>query len=92
MSEPAEVATPGPLRLQAAWRIHGRESGATIHPLRVVEGRGRQELPDADALRAVVAEMVRDELRSELGRRMTGSIRRLVQDEVARIFKRLGVR
>ena len=92
MSDTAKIVEPDTLKLDAAWRIPDREAGATIHPLHVVPGSGRPEPPDGDALRALVAEIVREELRSDLGRRMTGSIRRLVREELARIFARLGGR
>ena len=90
MSDIAKIVEPDPLRLDAAWRIPDQGPGATVHALRVVPGSGRAELPEGEALRAMVAEIVRDELRSDLGRRMTGLIRRLVREEVARILARLG--
>ena len=92
MSEALKTTGAQPLRLDAAWRVSDREHGATIHPLRVVSGEGRRGAADTEELRALVAELVREELRSDLGRRMTGSIRRLVRDEVARVFARLGTR
>ena len=93
MSEAVKTPEAGPLRLDAAWRISdGKSGGATIHPLRVVSGEGRRSPVEGEELRALVAEIVREELRSDLGRRMTGSIRRLVRDEVARILSRLGTR
>ena len=39
---------------------------------------------DPDALRAMVAEIVRDELRGSLGTRLTGAVRKLVRSEMAR--------
>ena len=92
MPDTAKIVEPDTLKLDEAWRIQDREAGATVHALRVVPGSGGAELPEGDALRAMVAEILRDELRSDLGRRMTGSIRRLVREEVARIFARLGGR
>ena len=93
MSEAVKTQESGPLRLNAAWRINESKSGgATVHPLRVVPGEGRRGRVEGEELRALVAEIVREELRSDLGRRMTGSIRRLVREEVGRIFTRLGTR
>ncbi len=93
MSEAVKTPEAEPLRLDATWRVtEDRRGGATIHPLRVVAGEGRRAPVEGDELRALVAEIVREELRSDLGRRMTGSIRRLVRDEVARIVARLGTR
>lgn len=97
MTDVVRVLEAEPLRLDAAWRLadagaRGGE-GATVHPLRVVtsEERGTSGT-DREALRALVAEIVRDELRSELGHRMTRSIRRLVRDEVAHLFSRIAPR
>lgn len=91
MSNAAETAEPATLRLDPAWRIPDRDVGAKVRPLRVVPGSGRQQVPD-DALRALVAAVVREELRSDLGRRMTGAIRKLVREEVVRIFATLSRR
>jgi hypothetical protein len=89
MSEALDAT--GTLRLVKAWRIPDPSGEvATIQPMRVVAHDGRTG--DRDALRALVAEIVREELRSDLGRRMTGSIRRLVRDEVSRLFSGLGAR
>ena len=92
MSEAVKTPEAEPLRLEAGWRIPEGRRGATVHALRVVPGESRRMAADVDELRALVAEMVREELRSDLGRRMTGAIRRLVRDEVSRIFTRLGPR
>ena len=41
-------------------------------------------LPDPDALRDLVAEIVRQELQSDLGQRVTRNIRKLVRREIRR--------
>lgn len=87
----AVVSGDEPLRLDVHWRVEERRSGgATVHPLRVVEGTSRPVGTDIDQLRALVAEIVREEVRADLGRRMTGSIRGLVRDEVNCILAKLG--
>lgn len=93
MSKAVKTSGAEPLRLDSAWRItENARSGATVHPLHVVSGGARRGLVEGDELRALVAEIVRDELRSDLGRRMTGLIRQLVRSEVAQVFARLGRR
>lgn len=89
MSDAAKAQEQAPLVLSPVWRVPS-EQGATIHPLRLV--RPEAALPalrEDPEFRAMVAEIVREELRSDLGRRMTRSIRGLVRDEVGRIFSRL---
>jgi hypothetical protein len=93
MSEATNLAAGGTLELSSAWRLPDRDEGATVHELRVVQGsRSAACAPERDELRALIADVVRQELRSELGRQMTRSIRSLVREEVARIFARLGTR
>ena len=89
MAEAIESRELEPLRLEQGWR-RGALEGATIHALRVVDGGDRSaETADRDALHRMVREIVREELRSDLGRRMTSVIRKLVRDEVSRVFSRL---
>jgi hypothetical protein len=45
---------------------------------------GDDRLPDPDALRDMVAEIVRQELQSDLGQRVTRNIRKLVRREIRR--------
>ena len=45
---------------------------------------GDDRLPDPDALRDLVAEIVRQELQSDLGQRVTRNIRKLVRREIRR--------
>jgi len=45
---------------------------------------GDDRLPDPDALRDMVAEIVRAELQSDLGQRVTRNIRKLVRREIRR--------
>lgn len=89
MRDSIAIESEAPLRLDSAWQLRESDRSANIHTLRVIPGAPRHDMMDHDALRVLVAEIVREELRSELGRRMTASIRRFVSDEVARIFARL---
>lgn len=93
MSEALKSVESAPLRLDPRWRVTDREEGAKVHALRVVTANARPaaKIPD-DELRALVADVLRTELRSDLGRRMTGSIRQLVREEVARVLSSLGKR
>ena len=92
MSEAMRATEIAPLKLEAAWRRPEHEA-ANVRSLRVVSAAAKAPAHrDRDELRSLVAEVLREELRSELGRRMTVSIRRLVQDEVARFFARVAGR
>lgn len=90
MSEALKSVESAPLRLDPRWRVTDRDDGPKVHALRVVSAGARPaaKIPDEE-LRALVADVVRAELRSDLGRRMTGSIRQLVREEVARILSPL---
>lgn len=93
MPEAAKSLDAVPLRLDANWRVRERsEQGAKVHPLRVISGDARSSDLDPAAFRQMVAEIIRDELRGEVGNRMTAAMRRLVRDEVAGIFAGLGRR
>ena len=44
----------------------------------------RPQLLDEDALRPLVADLIRKELSGDLGERITGSVRKLVRQEIQR--------
>ena len=93
MSEALEQYHEEPLKLSSDWRLPDGDGGATIHPLRVISGSGRgSELRDREAMRALIAEVVREELRADLGRRVTQIVKDLVRREVARLLSRRNVR
>ncbi len=57
------------------------------HRLRAPEPPAAWPEIDEDRLRALVAEVVREELQGELGERMTRNIRRLVRREIFRVLE-----
>jgi len=56
-------------------------SGDPVTPVSALDDR---TVTDEDALRDLVAELVREELRGQLGERITRSVRKLVRAEIQR--------
>ncbi|MBM9595805.1 hypothetical protein [Roseitranquillus sediminis] len=75
------------LLLREEWRTEPERPRSV--PLRLVAGSGQRRPQaaafDEDALRRMVAEIVREELRGSLGSRLTGAVRKLVRSEMARL-------
>ena len=61
----------------------GAEGGAPAADPPLPASPARTALADEDALRALVAEVVREELRGALGERITRNVRRMVRREIA---------
>jgi hypothetical protein len=96
-AEPAPDAAGGRLVLTPALRVAQAPEGVEARPDSPVVFRRHAPEPepesepapatlasDPDALRALVAEVVREELAGELGERITRNLRKLVQREIAR--------
>ena len=73
---PAEPAMPEPLARRTGEDDAEEDEGFDIFT--------DDRLPDPDALRDLVAEIVRQELQSDLGQRVTRNIRKLVRREIRR--------
>jgi hypothetical protein len=73
---PVEPAAPQPLARRAEEDDGEEDEGFDIF--------ADDRLPDPDALRDLVAEIVRQELQSDLGQRVTRNIRKLVRREIRR--------
>jgi hypothetical protein len=73
---PVEQAAPQPLARRAVEDDAEEDEGLDIF--------ADDRLPDPDALRDLVAEIVRQELQSDLGQRVTRNIRKLVRREIRR--------
>ena len=95
--DPAEVAASDASAPAAAWTeeesenaVLSADSVADADPVEETEtadpapGEISISLPDAELLRQIVAEVLREELAGELGTRITGNVRRLVRREVSR--------
>lgn len=82
---PRNPTRPGALVLTPDCRVSDR--GAVLETLPL---RSPVSIPggawDEAALRALVTEIVREELRGSLGRSLTGTVRKLVRQEVRRIL------
>ncbi|MCU0853580.1 MAG: hypothetical protein MUF63_01400 [Rhodobacteraceae bacterium] len=79
----AEAAAPAPRapELASAVRADIDDDDAADDGFDIFED---DRLPDPDALRDLVAEIVRQELQSDLGQRVTRNIRKLVRREIRR--------
>lgn len=83
---PQEPGRSGALVLTPDCRVADRDAPLGTLPLRrPVSGSGAGRDDDA-VLRALVAEMVREELRGALGQSLTGTVRKIVRQEVGRIL------
>ncbi len=66
-------------------------SKPSVEPQSVVSETSTAPFEDEVALRALVAEMIREELQGELGNRITRNVRKLVQREIEIALKEKGL-
>lgn len=82
-TELQDTAPAGPARTEAASPMGA--ASRTARPLAEAAETGLEEaLIDEDALREIVADLVREQLRGELGERITRNVRRLIRREIHR--------
>ena len=79
---------PEPLRLTPADKATDATGDAPADtPDTAAVAAQLDAMPDEDAMRLLVARLIRDELKGELGERITRNVRKLVRGEVKRILE-----
>lgn len=74
-------------RQKDQWEPEGANRGGPVAPLawdEIDEGEEDAALPEEEALRELIADVVRQELQGALGERITHNMRKLVQREIQR--------
>ncbi len=82
-----EVAQAGETPPEAEQEPVGQKGGSASDSATATAAAALDELPTEEALRLLVARLMREELQGKLGERMTQNIRKLVRREVKRVLE-----